>query len=252
MIREDYLREGKLTAFTGIPFDSEHPYTYLEAKRLLKLIIEELKGDKGFIGKVGVDKTSPGRPAITGRESTGVWDFLRMARVGGPHTFTRYPHLTVAVGVDHMEADVTLPNGVPEKTRTRVLGEDLEVFEQRMAQVLSNMRGVIRSDDSVRPVVKVLQRHYATQRSLLTRDALIYCDLRTAFRSKRKSAHKYQPEWLRTIYNVMMHKRSNLQFQVGVEIPYIHSTVIKTPRATKLIADAFLALRPLLGRCSSR
>ena len=40
MIKEEKLKHGKITKFTGIPFGKDNPYTYYEAKRLLKLLME--------------------------------------------------------------------------------------------------------------------------------------------------------------------------------------------------------------------
>lgn len=45
LIEQGKLKEGAVTTFSGIPFDSEHPYSYLEAKRLLKLAMDKLRGN---------------------------------------------------------------------------------------------------------------------------------------------------------------------------------------------------------------
>ena len=42
----EYLKEGMLTTFTGIPFEKENPYTYVTAKRTLSLLREELCKDR--------------------------------------------------------------------------------------------------------------------------------------------------------------------------------------------------------------
>jgi hypothetical protein len=41
--------EGALTTFTGFPFGRDHPYTYLEAKRLLRLALDELRTRRDLI-----------------------------------------------------------------------------------------------------------------------------------------------------------------------------------------------------------
>lgn len=71
-----YLQEGRLTVFSGIPFGRDEPYSYGQAKRLLKLLREELCRDERLIKQLGADLIAPGRPAITGRERSSVWDFI--------------------------------------------------------------------------------------------------------------------------------------------------------------------------------
>ncbi len=72
MIEDEYLREGALTTFSGIPFDVDRPYTYLEAKRLLRLLMAELREDS-HLDAVGADRSRPGRKAITGSGQDSVW-----------------------------------------------------------------------------------------------------------------------------------------------------------------------------------
>ena len=49
-----------------------------------------------------------GRPAITGRQSDAVWDFLSIASSGEVENFTNYPHLTLGVVAHEVEAMVTI------------------------------------------------------------------------------------------------------------------------------------------------
>lgn len=46
MAADEYLTDGTLTMFSGIDFSDKNPYTYLEAKRVLKLLMEELRKNK--------------------------------------------------------------------------------------------------------------------------------------------------------------------------------------------------------------
>jgi hypothetical protein len=101
MVQEKYLREGKLTRFVGICFNNENLYTYVEAKRILGLLIDESKKDTKFVKKMRIDPTVPGRPAITGRGSSMVWDFLSLK---GSEGFTKCPHLTIAIGAERVHA----------------------------------------------------------------------------------------------------------------------------------------------------
>lgn len=47
LVRNDYLKGGTLTVFAGIPFGKDEPYTYLNAKRLLRLAMDELRKRTG-------------------------------------------------------------------------------------------------------------------------------------------------------------------------------------------------------------
>ena len=48
------LKDGALTVFSGIPFNASNPWTYVEAKRLIRLAMEELRGRRtGVVGKFG-------------------------------------------------------------------------------------------------------------------------------------------------------------------------------------------------------
>jgi hypothetical protein len=70
MVRDNYLREGTLTVFSGIPFGTEEPYNYFEAKRLLRLAMDELRKRGDLKKQLRMDSESKGRSAITGRAGT--------------------------------------------------------------------------------------------------------------------------------------------------------------------------------------
>ncbi len=54
LARENYLMEGTLTMFDGFRFSADSPYTYGEAKRLLNLVMAELRKDKS-LQRLGMD-----------------------------------------------------------------------------------------------------------------------------------------------------------------------------------------------------
>ncbi len=97
--------------FDGFQFSADNPYTYGEGKRLLNLAMGEFRKDKS-LKSLGVDPVAPGRSAITGRGERGVWDFLSLADRPKRGSFTSYPHLSLAVHEDYLEAATTIPNGV--------------------------------------------------------------------------------------------------------------------------------------------
>lgn len=112
MLSDEYLKEGTLTAFSGIHFDSENPYSYVEAKRVLKLMMDELRKRTKLVSKLGMDPLGAGRGAITGLDSDAVWNFLRLKAADQDGNFTKYPHLTLAIENDRVIAQVTIPNGL--------------------------------------------------------------------------------------------------------------------------------------------
>ncbi|MDE0001148.1 MAG: hypothetical protein OXQ29_00445 [Rhodospirillaceae bacterium] len=121
---EGYLREGTLTTFTGFAFGRNEPYSYLEAKRLLRLAMGELRRRRDLADVLGIDPDGKGRGAITGSQGDGVWDYLPL--VGAPAKFVEYPHLTLSVQSSRLVTIVSVPNGILPKFRRRIvdLGPD--------------------------------------------------------------------------------------------------------------------------------
>jgi hypothetical protein len=66
LVHQEYLTEGTPTMFDGFPFSSENPYTYGEARRLLKLAMRELRRDRS-LRAFGMD------PKARGRGTSHVW-----------------------------------------------------------------------------------------------------------------------------------------------------------------------------------
>ena len=248
MVQNEYLKEGKLTRFSGIPFSSANPYNYIEAKRILRLLIDALKSNKAFVKKMGASPFLPGRGAITGRTSSAVWDLIRLKGSKKDKTFTGYPHLTFAIASESANFSVTIPNGVRPKIRKRFLGGTYEEFEKLILSLLTSLRAVLELDKTAKPLIKVHQRHFPSQRSDGIHDAVLFCDLRTAKKNEKKTPEKYQPEWLKVIYEVMMNRKSNLQLMIGVDISYKCSKVIQTPKALRLIENIFIGLLPILNQ----
>jgi hypothetical protein len=77
MVNDGYLREGTLTEFCGFPFDEDRPFSYIEAKRVLRLAMKGLRGRGSLRRKARADLEAEGRSAITGKKGgRGVWDFI--------------------------------------------------------------------------------------------------------------------------------------------------------------------------------
>lgn len=218
MVQEGYLKKGTITKFTGIPFCQDSPYTYLQAKRLLKLITDELKHDKELMRDVGIDPALEGRSAITGKDGLYVWDFLRFKESRNAKNHTEYPHLTISIHNELANVAITIPNGASREIRGRLFDLKYEDFEDVFRNFLKVSDSSLRLGKHIKPFVNVMQRHYFTQRSMPVNDAFIKFDLRTSFANK--GHEKYQPQWLQAVYDVMRNRRANLQMQVGFEIDY--------------------------------
>ncbi len=241
----EYLKEGTLTRFSGIPFNDEHAYSYLEAKRLLGLLMGELKTKPSIIKRLGADPALPSRGAIK-KDLHRVWDYIRLQESKKYDNHTRYPHLTAAICQSEALALVTLPHGVEKDIRKRVFGAGEKAFTKLILDVAVEMRTVLKLDSGVKPYAKVIQRHYPTQSSPPIEDGILKYDLRTILPRKGRTPEKYQPEWLPATYEIMTNKKANIQFEIGVEIPYRHSKFISTRESIRLFEACFLAFKPFL------
>ncbi len=247
---EEYLQEGTLTVFAGIPFSSDNPYNYTEAKRLLRLAMDELRQRKNLQRKLGVDPRGKGRPAITGREGRWVWDFLPLVQARGARNFTEYPHFTLSIGQDWTYAHVTIPNGIKKEYRENLLSRGKAGFFQLLREVTTNFEKSLGGVEGASPWISVFQRHYPSQRAEPIEDADIEFDLRTTFPvSKRwRAMVKHQPQWLEAVYAALTKKRSNLQLTVGVIFDQDRGDATKGRDILDHIASIWLACKPLIRR----
>jgi hypothetical protein len=90
--------------FSGFSFGRDHPFTYLEGKRVLRLALSELRSRHDLQERLGMNPKAPGRPAITGRQRDAVWDFISLSRASEEDNFTKYPHLTLGIESQAVEA----------------------------------------------------------------------------------------------------------------------------------------------------
>lgn len=246
MVQDEYLKAGTLTKFTGIPFDAENPYSYTEAKRLLRLIMGEFKGNRRLVKELGLDPALPGRGSIKGVKGTIVWDFLQFKEARGPKGFTYFPHLTFDISYETVGLKLTLPHQINSEARKRIFGVACEDFCGIVGSVSSGMEKAVKLDDTLKPIIKILQRHYLNQSQDGIKDAFLSFDLRTA-QENNKGPEKYQPQWVGAAFEVMRNKKSNMQMQIGVEVPLGKSKVIKTEKALKVFEEAARALVPFLN-----
>lgn len=247
---DGYLREGTLTEFSGYRFDGDHPYNYPEAKRIQALAMRELRAHQPLAARLGADLESQGRAAITGRHGDAVWDFIPIASGRSADSFTQYPHLTHNLGRLGVGAMITFPNSMrgDAKRRLKDLGED--GFLDVVLEVERNLRPVLRRIEGARPLFRSIQRHYKSQRSTPTVDALLEFDLRTALPvgdPRSVGEVKRQGQWIAAAYDAFVNSRSNYQIQIGANFAFAGAGArLAKPDAWKLMADVWLAAKPML------
>ena len=249
LIEQGYLREGAMTSFSGIPFDSENPYNYLEAKRLLRLALYDLRKSVKLKHELGVDPSAAGRGAITGKDGVAVWDFLRL-KESGKGMFTKYPHLTLAIEVDRALAIVTIPHGIKTEFRRRIVDLGQEGFADLLGAINGKFRSAMHGDKGIAPMIIAVQRRYPTQRSAAIVDARVEFDLRTAFNQsdgRSRSGVKVQPQWLDATFRALSRKNSNLQVAIGAAFPYTRSSTVGTREFLGRVEATWLACEPLLA-----
>ena len=195
LVQEEYLRRGHLTVFTGIPFCSKYPYNYLEAKRLIRLMMKELHGDSDLLEKLNLDAKNSGRPAITGKDGTAVWDYMSL-KESGSQAFNEYPHFNVAISWQQLGAHLMLPNKMASSVRRKFNSLTFEEFFGIIEDINNQMESVLRVEPYARPRITVTQRRFPSQKAKPFVDAVIDLDIRTAISSKNSKV-KIQSEWVR-------------------------------------------------------
>jgi hypothetical protein len=250
LVADQYLREGTLTVFTGIPFGKDYPYNYHEAKRLLRLALAQLRLRRDLKRELGMDPLGGGRPAITGREGTTVWDFLPLAHAKGAKNFTEFPHLTITIQHDRVLAAVTVPNGIRRQLRRNLLASGKEGFVDLLERIHDNFGKLLGDVEGVAPWVEIHQRHYPSQRAEPIVDARLQFDLRTAFKGPKRWSKpvKRQAQWIDAVYQALSKKRSNLQFSVGGAFLYERCPAVRSPEILNHVANVWLACKPLIRR----
>jgi hypothetical protein len=246
----NYLKEGTMTVFSGIPFGRDCPYNYHEAKRLLHLALNQIKRSREISKRLHITPNGKGRPAITGREGSGVWDFIPLAVSHAAKSFTQYPHLTMGIQRDRLIVIVTIPNGIRPDFRRNLLAGGEESFLEVFETVFNGLRRSLGKIQGATPFAEIIQRHFPTQRSTPITDARLEFDLRTAFRGSKpwRKPVKRQPEWLKALYEALSGKRSNLQFAVGAIFSYERCEAVHKPEILDDAVNVWMACRPLIKR----
>ena len=245
LIETEKFIEGTLTMFSGVPFNRENPFRYLEGKRVLALAMAELRKRRNLKVQIGMNETALGRPAITGQKEDSVWDFLSLAKGSGDDTFTESPHLTLAINTHSVEAMVTVPNAVNNIMRRNIIELKEDGFRSLVTVIVGNLAPLIRDHPGALPWFRGVQRRYPAQRAKPFIDASINFDLRTAVPSS--GPPKTQLRWLSAAYDAFINKEgSNYQIQIGVIFPFEKCPALCHPDAVDLFAAAWIGCKPLI------
>jgi hypothetical protein len=187
-----------------------------------------------------------GRSAITDQER--LWDFISFMPADGSHpAFQEFPHCTVGIGPVDAEAMITFPHRMPPARRKRLHGESFEEFTARLETANTALRRALKGLKGYCPMIRVMQRRYKTQRSVPLMDGRVEFDLRATFGEPKPHFGppiKKQPQWARAAYDLLVNKRSNIQFQIGVAFYYPQFDELAHKDADRYFVAAFKALRP--------
>ncbi len=245
MTSEEYLKQGTITEFSGISFD---PYSYLEGKRVLRLLTQKIRKNSKFVHEMRLDPAS-GRKSIT--EQRRLWDFISfLPPDSGVLAFQKFPHCTVAIGPVDAEAMITFPNGMRSVLRKQLRGSSLEEFTGRLEQAGHELTTSLNGLKAYRPTVRLMQRRYKSQKSVPLMDGSIEFDIRAAFGDPNPHSGppiKKQQQWAQAAYDLLANQHANIQFQIGVEFHYSKPNELADKGADRYFIDAFRALRPFAG-----
>jgi hypothetical protein len=240
---KNYEIRGTITMFDGIRFDDEHPYSWREAKRLIRLLGDELQGRRDLFA-LGVNPSGGRRGSITGKARDRIWDFLPLRSLAEGRAFTSSPHLTMAIGTEYAEAAITIPDGVKGGLKTKLSDLGRDGFRQMLDEICSRLDHVVLKSRGSKPIVYAVQKHYPSRSSAAVEDTRLEVDLDTISGSVARKV-KAQPEWADALYHVLVNKNSNMQWGVGVRFSY-DCPLVGSVACTDLFAEAWIASKPVL------
>ncbi|MEO2031407.1 MAG: hypothetical protein ABGZ35_04925 [Planctomycetaceae bacterium] len=160
---------------------------------------------------------------------------------GRGQPYIKFPHFALGIRPEHPVAAITIPNGVAGGFRTRLKELGLDRFLGLAQEIKNNLTPVLTRSKNSKAIIYASQRHY---RSQPITDGRVEADMRTCY-SPGESDVKYQPEWIEALYQVMVNKKSNIQFGIEVQFDY-KCPVVQSPGAVDLFADSWKAAKPLL------
>jgi hypothetical protein len=242
MIESGQLERGTLTTFTGFPFAKPEDYSYGEAKRVLRLALDELAKDNRLVCEIGIDPRIVGRGAIKGRNLDNVWDVLQRGEARDAETHTSQVHLTLSVTSRHVAAWTVVPNGLDLKVRRNFSGMTNEKYLSVLAALMEKMRAVLETAPLASPSIMVLQRRWLVRSQPPVIDCELTFDMRTALPG---GGIKFQPQWAQATYSALSNRNSNLEVLFGVVFAYDRCPEIRDRRAIELLSAGWRACTPI-------
>ena len=233
--------------FSGIPFSSYEDYDVKIAKRRLRALIDDLIDDKKFLSSIGFKKGQVPATRKRIKNEPNLWDYL-----APPSGRADNHHFTIYVHDDKAGAALTIPNDMTGKLRDYLKKSEGE-FEELIRQILRNLEksGVIRNGGL--PHINLMQRRFRTRTDVYARDGTIEFDIRTMKGQKRKGkepAIAEQTAWMELCEELILNRRGNTQFQIGVHFPYSHCKKTNTSEFASLIKESLIGIMPLVSKLS--
>ena len=246
MVEDEYLTEGSITEFNGIHFDKENEYTYLEGKRLLKLLIKKIKLNKELEKQLNIDLKSKGRGGI--KDEGAVWDILTFNN-SKKTNFTSQPHATIHISPENAGMHLAIPNGMSGKYKKNLKSLTWVKFEEMVFNIAKNYNDNFNNNSAFRPSIEIHQRRWPSINAKYFSDGKVNFDLRTAFKefaSMAKPEIKVQKEWLKIVYDFIQNKNSNIQIGFGAEFYFTKHNMINNKDGDQVIVKSLLSLKPLV------
>lgn len=240
MVNDEYLTAGSITQFSGIHFNEENPMTYLEGKRILRLLTEKIRTHTELNKKYNLALDAPGRGGITQDEV--LWDFIPFAFNKDFKTFTANPHFTLGIGPHYAESSITVPDKIKGVVRKNFSALSKDSFIT-IAEQSSDIAEIL-LDVGEKPLIRLVQRRYPSQRSQAIIDGKLEFDVRTL---TGKSGIKKQSQWVDMVYEILSNKNSNIQIQFGIRFDYKTCTAMSSKNADESIIKTLELYHNLLA-----
>ena len=95
----------------------------------------------------------------------------------------------------------------------------------------------------------MVQRRYRTRTEIYSIDGNLEFDLRTIKGRKRigfEPKISAQPAWMEICERLILTKKGNTQFQIGVRFPYSRCKETSTPEFADLMKKSFVSVMPIV------
>ncbi|MCH2227467.1 MAG: hypothetical protein MK033_06810 [Candidatus Caenarcaniphilales bacterium] len=244
MIKDKKLGDLSLTCFSGIPFNKENPYEYFEAKRVLKILMPELKKYSILEKELDMNFHDSGRGAIS--SGLSVWDCIAV-NDDKRNNYTDLLHFVISIRQKSFDVCFTLPDKLKGSYRSKLRKAGYELFKEEIQKLIETCESNLYGIQGYSLNCDVVQRRHATRKSEAVEDSKLSFDLRTAFVYPEG---KYQPNihnkeyWLQAAYESIVNKGSaNIQTSFKVSFDYDKCTQLNSPKAVELIIKSWLSFK---------